>query len=249
MRSFLVAVLMSVSVPAFAQSSLGITGAIFTLGMTQDEAGEARTEAAATVDVAITSVHGFQGDLSFADTMGGGIGATAAHLYMAPRKGQKYGLFVQISDVDGRSMMWGAVGAEGMVSFSDDTMLEVRGGFGVSDAESLDFIFAGLSVAHALSPAIEIEASFDLADFDEAALRATAYDAGVTLRYSPHDQPWGVYASVTHSGLTGRDAFDGTTRIGLGLTISLGTAGGSDPAARPFRGADPVAPLLRRDLW
>lgn len=249
MRALLVAVLTSISVPAFAQSSLGITGADFVLGMTQDEAGDSRSFAAAGLDVAITSAHGFQGDLRFSDTAGGGIGMAAAHLYLAPREGQKYGLFAQVSDLDGRAMLWGAFGAEGMVSFSTDTLLEVRGGMGAADEGGLDFVFAGGALVHALSESLTLEASLDLADFDEAAFRATAYDAALTARYSPEGAPWGLYASVIRSGLTGRDGAPGETRLGLGLTLSLGTTGGARPDTRLFRSPDPVAPLVRRGLW
>ncbi len=249
MRTVFVALLMSFSVPAFAQSSLGITGATFTFGMSDDEAGENRTEAATSVDVAITEVHGFQGDLRFADTVGGGIGGLGAHLYMAPRDGQKYGLFAQLSDVDGRSMMWGTIGAEGMVSLSEDTMLEVQGGIGASDVDGLDFVFAGLALSHAFSPSLELTAGIDIADFDESSFRAVSHEASLTLRYSAENSPWGAYASVTHSGLSGRDGADAATRIGFGISIDLGTAGGIDPSTRHFRYNDPVAPLIRRNLW
>jgi hypothetical protein len=246
MRTLLFAVFASFAVPAFAQSSLGVTGAAFSLGLIEDEGGDFRGEASAVVDVAITEAHGFQGDLRFSDTATGGIGTTAAHLYMTPKPGQKYGLFAALSDVDGRSMLYGSVGAEGMFSLGSNAALEFRGGMGWADAGGLDYVFGGASVTHALSPSLELELSLDLADFDEAALNATAYDLGATMRFQPEGAPWGGYLSVTQSGLTGAD---GATRIGLGLTMNLGTAGGTDPHTRPFRTPDPVAPLVRRGLW
>ena len=249
MRALLVACLVSISGSAFAQSSLGIIGAALSFGMTEDEAGSARMDGAVTVDVAITGVHGFQGDLRFADTGGGGIGALGAHVYMAPHEGQKYGLFARFSDVDGRSMMWGALGAEGMVSLAPATTLEVQGGLGAADVRGLDFIFGGATLAYALSPNFEVSAALDVADFDETAFRATSYEAGLRASYSPEGAPWGVYGSLTHSGLTGRDGAPGETRIGFGLTLTFGSSGGTDPKTRPFRSSDPVAPLLRRSLW
>lgn len=249
MRTLILVCAFGFSVPAFAQSSLGITGAAFSLGTTEDEGGDARVEGAASVDVAITQVHGFQGDLRFADTAGGGIGSLAAHVYMAPGSGRKYGLFAALNDVDGRSLMWGAFGAEAMLPVSDDTMIELRAGIGAADSGGLDFVFAGASIAHALSPAVEIDVSLDLADFDEAAFRATSYDAAITLRYSPEGAPWGAYARLSQGGLEGRDGAGAETRIGLGLTLDLGTAGGTDPRTRHFGATDPVAPLVRRGLW
>lgn len=246
MRTLLFIVLTSFSFPAFAQSSLGITGVELSLGAVEDEAGDYRGDARAVVDVAITQVHGFQGDLSYSDTGTGGIGTVAAHLYMTPTPGQKYGLFAALSDVDGRSMIYGSLGAEGMLSLGARTSIEGRAGMGWADADGLDYIFAGAALAHQLTPAITLEGSLDVADFDEAAFSATAYDLGLKATYSPEGSPWGAYVSVTQSGLSGHDD---ATRIGLGLTITLGTAGGTDPHTRLFRTPDPVGSLVRRGLW
>lgn len=235
--------------PVLAQSSLGITGMSLSLGSTEDEAGDQRGRLASSVDVRITDAHGLQGDLSFSDTAGGTIGSLGAHLYMAPQPGQKYGVFFNLSDVDGRSMLWVSTGVEGMLEMSEDTLLEGRLGLGASDERSLDFIFGGLSIAHALSPEYEIEAALDVADFDEASFRATSVEASLTARYSPEGAPWGVYASLSHSDLTGRNGTPSATRIGLGLTYQFGSIGGARADTRHFRNADPVAPLVRRGLW
>ena len=249
MKSVLVAIFACFAVPVAAQSSLGISGAQVSLGVVEDESGHSRTEFGALVDVAITGVHGFQGDLRFDDTQAGGVGTLAAHLYMTPREGQKYGLFAQLSDVDGRSMTYGAIGAEGMFELGNDTVLEGRAGIGAANDNGLDFVFGSIGLAHAYSSALEISATLDLTEFDEPSLRAISYDAGLRATYSPEGAPWGLYASVTHSGLEGRDASAGETRFGFGLSLSLGNSGGTNPGTRPFRSADPVAPLLRRNLW
>jgi hypothetical protein len=246
MRTLLFVLVTSFSFPAFAQSSLGISGLDLSLGVVEDEAGDYRGDARAAVDVAITEYHGFQGDLTYSDTGSGGIGTVAAHLYMSPKPGQKYGLFAALSDVDGRSMIYGSLGAEGMLSLGERTSIEARAGMGWTDADGLDYIFAGASLAHQLTPAVTLEGSLDLADFDEAAFSATSYDLALKATYSPEGSPWGAYVSVTQSGLTGHDD---ATRIGLGLTVSLGTAGGTAPHTRLFRTPDPVGSLVRRGLW
>lgn len=249
MKSVLVAIFACIAMPAVAQSSLGISGAQFSTGVVEDESGTTRVEGRAVVDVAITDVHKFQGDLSFADTEAGGVGTLGAHLYMAPRKGQKYGFFARLSDVDGRSLTYGSIGAEGMIALSTNTSLEASAGIGAATGDGLDYFFGSVGFAHAYSNALEVSATLDLAEFDEASLRAVSYDAGLKAAYSPEGAPWGLYASVNHSGLTGRDGEAGQTRVGLGLTLTLGTSGGTDPDTRPFRSVDPVAPLLRRNLW
>lgn len=235
--------------PVWAQSSLGISGATFSFGSIEDEAGTQQVQVASSVDVRITAVHGLQGDLTFADTATGTIGQLGAHLYMAPRPGQKYGLFMSLSDMDGRSLSWVNLGAEGMLSIGEATTLEGRLGLGAADGNSRDYIFGGISVVHAFNPAFEVEAALDLAEFDEAAFRANAIEASLTARYSPEGAPWGVYASVIHSDLAGRDGRPGATRIGFGVTINFGTSGGTDPQTRPFRQSDPVAQLARRGIW
>lgn len=246
MRTLLFVLLTSFSFPAFAQSSLGITGLDLSLGVVEDEAGDYRGDAHGAVTVAITEYHGFQGDVAFSDTSTGIIGTVAAHLYMTPQLDQKYGLFAALSDVDGRSMLYGSLGVEGMLSLGQNTVVEGRAGMGWCDTGGLDYVFASLSAAHQLTSAVELELALDTADFDEAGFSATTYDLGLTARFSPESTPWGAYASVTQSGITGHG---NETRIGFGLTLSLGATGGTDPHTRPFRTPDPVASLVRRGLW
>lgn len=246
MRTLLFVLLTSFSFPAFAQSSLGISGLDLSLGVVEDEAGDRRGDARGAVTVAITEYHGFQGDVAFSDTGTGAIGTVAAHLYMTPQPGQKYGLFAALSDVDGRSMIYGSFGVEGMLSLGQNTSIEARAGMGWADVDGLDYVFAGAAVAHQLAPAVELELSLDVADFDEAGFSATTYDAGLKATYNPEGSPWGAYVSVTQSGVSGHgDA----TRLGLGLNLTLGTSGGTDPHTRSFRTPDPVASLVRRGLW
>ena len=246
--AFLAIAMAAVAAPALAESSLGIEGATLSFGMTQDEAGDAQTQVRTTVDVAVTGAHGLQGDLSFEDTAHGTIGRLAAHLYMDPVAGQKYGLFLAMSDLDGRSLTWGELGAEGQLQLSDTVLIEGRTGLGRADSGSLDYIFGGVAVSAALSDSFDVELSLDVTDFDEAAFRATAVDLGLRANYSPEGRPWGVYAEVIHSDLTGRDGASAETRIGLGLTMSFGNAGGVSTEGRAFRDRDPVAALVRRGL-
>ena len=235
--------------PSFSQSSLGIKGSDLTFGAVQDEAGDFQTQTAFRVDVAVTEYHGFQGDIAFDDTAHGLIGTVGAHIYMTPNESQRYGLFAALSDVDGRSMTWGSVGAEGMLAVGDSSVIEGRAGMGMSDVGGLDYIFAGAAFATAVSPESELALHADFAEFEEASFQAISYDVGVTARYSPEGAPWGVYASVTESGLSGSNGAPSETRIGLGLSMTFGATGGVEPKYRPFRTVDPVAPLVRRDLW
>ncbi|SMX22231.1 hypothetical protein [Boseongicola aestuarii] len=250
MRKFIVSICVAmVATPVAAQSSLGIQGLDLRFGKMQDEAGTAQAELQSRLDVAITEVHGFQGDVAFADTENGLIGQLGAHLYMTPRSGQKYGVFASLSDVDGRTMTWGSIGAEGMLALSETTTMEARAGMGILDVDSLDYIFGDIAVAYALSDNIDVEAAATFAEFDEAAFRAISYDISLTVRYSADGAPWGAFASVSQSGLSGRGGQPGETRFGFGVTMSFGQAGGVAPQSRPYRSVDPVAPLVRRDLW
>ncbi|MXQ07195.1 hypothetical protein GQ651_04990 [Alphaproteobacteria bacterium GH1-50] len=246
--AILAAVMGLAAAPVFAESSLGIEGATLSFGMTQDEAGDAQTQVRATVDVAVTGAHGLQGDLAFEDTAHGTIGRLTGHLYMDPVAGQKYGLFLAMSDLDGRSLTWGELGAEGQLEISDTLTIEGRTGLGRADSGSLDYIFGGVALAAALTDSFDVELSLDVADFDEAAFRATAVDLGLRANYSREGSPWGVYAELIHSDLTGRDGAPAETRLGLGLTMAFGNAGGVSTDGRAFRDRDPVAALIRRGL-
>ena len=249
MKTVLVAIFASfVAVPVVAQSSLGITGAEFALGVTEDEAGTAQFNGTAAVDVAITQAHGFQGNIEYTNTLAGGVGTIGGHLYMTPKQGQKYGLFGSISDVDDRALQYVSLGAEAQLALSFDTTFEFQAGIGAATEGDLDYVFGGVALAHTVTPSFDLEAALDVAEFDEASLSTISYEVGVTATYSPEGAPWGVFASVTHSDLTGGD-FSGATRVGLGLSWTFGNSGGTDPATRLFRSVDPVAPLLRRDLW
>lgn len=249
MKTVLVAIIASfVAAPAMAQSSLGITGAEFVLGVTEDEAGTAQFEGSAIVDVAITDAHGFQGDLRYDETLAGGVGTIGGHLYMTPKQGQKYGLFGSISDVNDRALQYVSLGAEAQLALSFETTVEVQAGIGAATEGDLDYVFGSLALAHALTPSLDLEATFDVAEFDEVSLSTTSYEIGVTATYSPEGAPWGIFASVSHADLTGGD-FSGATRVGLGLIWTFGNSGGTDPSSRLFRSVDPVAPLLRRGLW
>ena len=249
MRTLVCVLMLCLAGPVMAQSSLGVTGAAFSLGAVEDEDGTYRGDARASVDVAITDYHGFQGDLAYTDSASGGIGTVATHLYMTPQPGQKYGLFAALSDVDGRSLIYGSVGAEGMFSLGAQTSIEGRAGMGWADSDGLDYIFGSASIAHAVTPSLELELALDVTEIDEAALSAVSIDAGLTARFNPDGAPLGGYVSVTQCGLTGRDAGTTATRLGIPLLLTLGTSGGTDPHTRPFRTMDPIAPLVRRGLW
>ena len=235
--------------PVYADGSLGITGASASLGYAQDELGVWQVEAAAAVvDVAVTAAHGVQLGLRYADTVSGAAGAVEGHVYLSPNDSQKYGLFVTLRDLDGRALRWGTFGGEGIVSLGLDTVAEVRAGIGYAD-DGLDFIFAGAGLARAVSDNLLLEAALDLADFDEPGLRALSYEASVRANYHPDGAAFGGYISLTQSGFSGPDEMDGETRIGVGISLEIGSVGGADVGSRIFRGNDPVAPLLRRGIW
>lgn len=245
MRTLLFVLLMSISFPAFAQSGLGFKSTTLSFGLSELEDGSQMRVANATIDVAVTNHHGFQGDIAYT----GDTGTVAAHLYMEPKEGQKFGLFVALSDVDGREMLYGSVGAEGMFTIAEATTLEMRLGTGWADKNGLDYVFGSAAIARQMTPSLELELGLDVADFDEAGFSATSYDLGLTATYTRPGSPLSAYASVTSSGLSGANGAPAETRLGLGIKISLGASGGVSPHTRPFRTPDPVAPLIRRGLW
>lgn len=234
---------------ASAQSSLGVQGTELRFGAFQDEAGIAQTQTSMKIDVAVTGAHGLQGDVIFEDTNYGLIGGLGAHLYLKPNEHHKYGVFATLADVDGRSMSWFSLGAEGIVGISDNLLFEGRTGLGVSDVGGLDYIYADGTFAWSIDDSMIVETHLSVAEFEEASFQAISYNAGVTLEYSATGSPWGAYTSLSYSGLAGRNSQQGEARFGFGISVSLGGIGGVSPNSRLFRSLDPIAPLIRRDLW
>ena len=232
-----------------AETSLGLSGASLSFGYTQDEDGVWQVDiAGAVMDVAVTSVHGVQGGLRFVETQNGGIGAIDAHLYMQPDTQHKFGVFATLSDVDGRALRWGTLGVEGMLALGDNTIGEARAGIGYSD-DGLDFVFAGAGLAHALTDNVTIEGHINLTDYDEPGLHALSYEVTARASYALGGSSWSVFGEATGSGFSGPDELASETRMGLGITLDLGRAGGVDAGSRLFETYDPVEPLIRRGLW
>lgn len=234
--------------PVFAQGKLGFTGASLDYSVQEDEFGTLQQTAQASVDINVTGVHGLQGRLSFEETAFGTIGSLQSHLYMSPDIGQKYGLFIALSDVDGRSLAWGSAGAAGIFEVSERATFAAHVGLGAADAHGLDYIFGELSWTQDLSDHFRVEFALSAADFDEAAFRATSIETSLRAEYMPDGSNWGAYALVTQSSLSGRDGRPSATRLGLGVTYQFGQVGQTRAEYTHFGPVDPVAPLVRRGL-
>ncbi len=243
---FAVAVLSS-SNPAVSQSSLGLTGAELRFGYSDLEGASGFTDVA--VDVAITEFHGLQGDIVLSDTISGTIRSLALHAYLTPTAGQKYGLFTYIGDVDGRSATYGGGGVEGLFALSPRTAIDGRAGLGLTHRSGFDFIFAEFGASHDFTPEFGATIGLQIAEFDEAAFSAMAYQGRVGISYRPDGQPFGVFADLTHDRLSGRDARPSQTSLRAGLSISLGNTRRGGPETRNFSTVEPLGALIRRDLF
>lgn len=248
MRTLSTVLFMSLAGAASAQSSLGITGGEVSLGYVQDESGTPQIGVgAAVVNVAITPVHGIQGELSFFDTDGGGIGSIGAHLFMSPSERAKYGIFTSISDVEGRPLSWATLGVEGVFELGPNTTANARTGIGYG-SDSLDFIFAGVGVSHEMNGEVTLKAALDLAHFDERYFDALSYELSVQADYQPENSRFGTFTSVTYSGLSGNNRASGDIRVGLGVKMTFGRGNRTGVKSEFFRQSNPVAPLLRRNI-
>jgi hypothetical protein len=237
------------AVPSLAQSSLGFTMGEASVGVLSLDSGEFAF-ADGRVDVAITGAHGLQFDLALEDRPQGTLGHFGAHVYLAPREGQKYGLFATLSDLDGESLTLGAAGAEGRIALGERAALELRAGAGLgnriaSDA-SLDFIFAGAGVDYEASDRLRLGLYGEAAEFDEADFRAVGYTLVAEAEYRLGSVT--ISGAVGVSGLEGRDGGARESFARIGLSVGFG-AGGADPSRRLFRRADPTQPLALRGLF
>jgi hypothetical protein len=245
------AVAASATTPATAQSSLGIQSGGLTFGLAQDGEGEARPSAGLWADVAIGSHHGIQIDLAAEDTARGLLGHVGAHLHLAPGPGRKYGFFATLSDLDGESFTLGTLGLEGRMALGPRTGLELRGGIGIANriaaTDNLDFLFAGAALDHRISPGLTASLSAEVAEFDETGFRAMGSTLLAEVEYRPARSPIAVSAGLGVSSLEGRDGRPQETFARLGVSWTFGAT--AEPARRPFRRADPYAPLALRGLF
>lgn len=237
---------------------VGVSGAWFDTGPAASSLGaapgspgwKALNAAHATVDIALTAHHGFQGDLGFADTPGGGIGTLGAHLYLEPDARHRYGLFARLSDRRGDALAWASVGAEGMAALGPRTTLEYHAGLGAANAAGLDYVFGGAGVHHALGDGWTLSARAALASFQESAFKATGGELAVGLRYRQPGGRMGARVELVRSHLWGRNGAPAETTLQFGLTWALGPLPRGATQPRPFFApADPVMQLVRRGFF
>ena len=225
---------------------LGVTGAEFGLGAGAifPEDGAARYLGHASLDVAITAHHGLQGDLSLEGLDGTQVGRVAGHLYMLPRPGQKYGLFGMVADLDDRAFTYVTAGAEGIFDLGHGVGVEARGGLGLATQGPLDVVFAGALATWQAAPALRLDVGLDAAHVDEVGLTATLTETRIGARLArPRGGP-ALDLAVVHEAL---GDLGSETSLRTALTWRFGDTGPT--TARPFRGQDPVAPLIRRGLY
>ncbi len=230
--------------PTLAQTELGISGLELTLGHEGGDGGGSLAQAA--LDVAITEVHGLEGDLGLYQTRQGTLGTAAAHIYMRPREGRKYGLFAFAGDLDGVSATYGGSGFEGRYAVSKQTAVGAQAGLGLTHRTGFDFLFGSVELTHDLGQGLTFSAETYLADFDEAEFRATAVEARLGLDYRPDGQPWGLWADISHDTLSGHAS---ETRISAGISVEFGTPRRGGLAGRPFGTPRPLKPLISRGLF
>ncbi|MCX7890471.1 MAG: hypothetical protein N2422_12220 [Rhodobacteraceae bacterium] len=237
-------------VPAAAQS-LGLDA--LELSAAADSKGRAALRLSG--DWAITGAHGLQLDMGLGDT-GGGTGSGAlgqldAHLYLAPRPGRKYGLFLSLADVDGREATVAMAGIEGMIDASPATTLSAAAALGYARPGALDFVALRGGLRHALGPHLSAFAAAQIAEIDETRLRALPWQARAGLAWDAPALPVEIAVALVADGIGGRDGAATGQRAELSLTWRFG---GGRGAARPvsdrlFETWQPFDPLLRRGLF
>jgi len=235
--------------PGHAQSSLGFTQGAAQVGAVSVD-GETYANASLSIDFAITGQHGLQFDLGLTDQDTGALGSIDGHLYMAPGRGWKYGLFGHVADLDGMDATTLATGAEVMVDLGPSTRAEAKAGIGVRNPGSFDFIFAQGALDHALSDRIGIYTSGMVAEYDEPGFSATGYEGRIGARWHLAAAPVVIDASLGRSGLWGEDSLKAETvaRLSISLTLGADRSARAPVDRRMFRPVAPLAPLQLRGL-
>lgn len=242
-------------------ADLAVEGAVFDSGVAAGSLGAlsgrtgAHWPAAARlrVDVAISAAHGLEAQAGLRQTPDGVIGEAGGVLYLAPAEGVRYGLVAVLSDRAGDALRWHRLGVAGQWAGSARTVLGWEAGIGratfsgVGFFTRVDYAYLGASLHHRLSPALELEASATVANFNESLFRASGADLALTLWATPPGSRLRGYVGVGHSLLWGPNGAPAETTLRAGLTVPLG---GRAAAAMPrFAPHDPIAQLVRRGLF
>lgn len=240
------ALVLTLALPAVAQTSLGLGRIEATAGLTATGTGSLG-QGRLSGDFRITGAHGLQFDLSATDYAEGFLGQIDAHLYLMPADKAKYGLFASLADVDGREATVAYAGAEGLWALSDRTTFAARAGFGYARPGNLDFIAADLRIDHALSADFGLFASAALAEVQEQALEALPWGAELGLTWQPASAPVAINAALGAAGLSGRDGAGTEPYLRVSLTWSFGAdrSAARAVADRGFSVPAPLDPLLR----
>ncbi len=249
--AFLAAVVTVFPAPAArAQSSPGLVFGEVGLGA---DSGDQETAASgyATGVFQITGWHGLQLGLGLADRPGGMIGQIDGHVYLMPGPATKYGIVLSLADVDNREVTIGSAGIEGMWQLGPNTFVSGQAVLGYARPGNIDFIGVSLGLSQAVWDRASVFATLDVAEFDEAILRTTAYTGRAGINWQPAGTSLDLVAALAADGLTGDLSGSGDLRLELGLTWRFGTSGGArrPVAERAFRAWQPFDPLLRRGLF
>jgi hypothetical protein len=233
--------------PAFAQSSLGLSFAEASFGLTSSAGGETLS-GRLSGDWRITANHGVQLDLGLRQGSGGLVGQVDGHLYMSPREDRKYGFFVSLADLDERSGVIGMAGVEGMIEIAPGTLIEGRAGAGMAQPGGMDFITVSAGLRHALSDSLSLDAGITVTEFDEAGFSAIGTQTGLGVTWESASSPLSLSARIEGDRLSG---YGSETRVGLSLTYAFGPEGGArrGVGARAFTAPQPMLSLIDRGLF
>jgi len=246
---FLITSLLMSASSGSAQSSLGIDGAELSLSQT-GAGGSLQRSFRATADVRITEFHGSQFDLGYTKYDGRALGEAMAHLYLAPKPSQKYGIFAAYSDADNSGDYAFRFGVEGMVALSPNWIIDGATGFGALNPGMFDFLYAGLGIEHRLNSHLNLRAQTLLAEYDEVGFYAIGSDTSLTAIWTPNHSPADFTFGINRLGLDGASGQKPILSATASVTLRIGQ---SPDTRRPlknrrFAAYDPLIPLLRRNL-
>jgi hypothetical protein len=229
---------------SFAQSGIGFEGA--ELALSADARGRPAAHMAGAFR--ITGNHGLQAGVSASDLPGGWHGSLDGHFYLIPGDGLTYGLYGQLADRNDHDVWSLTAGAEMRVPVGAATAVEARAGLGLASDPVEEFIDAGIAVSHRLGSGLRLDASLDIALFDEAGFSANLASVSLGAIYQPETSPLGAFLRVERHIWTGRDAAPDETRAIAGIMLRLGSAR-TEGETGLFRTRDVIAPLIAAGVF
>jgi len=240
------AVAQDVWVPSGPSSSLGFSAFEVTARYGAGDNPVVRVDG--SLDFEVTSAHGVQFDLGVVSYGDSWWGEGTVHLYMDPRPGAKYGIFVTAGDRSDSPVYSLAIGLEGAFNPTPNANVQLRAGSAWFLPGQHDYLFASLEAVVAINDQVSLTGAVNYVNFDEGIFISDEVTTGLGVEYNFPGRPLTLYAGAERSIYWGPTPYPAETRAFAGLRLRLGAPGGINVDRRSFTTVRPFEHFMAHDV-